>query len=121
MHVFSGLGAVVLVKAGQAGYGGYDEGGIADGGQRDEVDAMSEDGKYFGCDPQAEACFADATCAGECQKPDIGTLQEDGEVLYFLLAPNEWGELYREVMLHGWGPLGMCGLCLPSDSVRFWR
>src|SRR6266849_200697 len=80
---------LLVFQAERVGDGMHDECGIADGGQWYEPDPIGEAVEQLGRDLQAQACFADASHAGESHKTDVRMLKQSTYRHYLLLAPNE--------------------------------
>src|SRR5207248_2287859 len=83
------------------GDGGDDQGGVAEGGERNEVDAIGKVSEQVGGDLQGQAGFAAAAGAGEGEEADLGATQEGTDSRYLMLAPKEGRELCGQVMSRG--------------------
>src|SRR5258708_28899539 len=80
------------------GNGRNDQLGIADGGERDETDAIGEVVKEIGRYVQGQAGFADAARAREGEQAHLWTPQQVTGSSSLLLAPDQWGELGGQVI-----------------------
>jgi hypothetical protein len=68
---------------------GNNQGGIAQGSQGDETDAIGEVIAQFGSDAERHPGFANATCARERHQARLWPSQERTGRCHFPFAPNE--------------------------------
>jgi len=80
------------------GHGRKHQGGIADGGKRDEANTIGEVIEQLSHHRESQACFAHTACPGEGQQADLRAAQEGTGRHYLLLAPNQRGEWHGQVM-----------------------
>src|SRR5436305_9064768 len=80
------------------GDGGHDQGGVADGGERNEGDAIGKISEQLSGDLQGQTSLADASGAGEREQADLGTTQEGTGSYHFPLTSNEGSELCGHVV-----------------------
>ena len=80
------------------GDGGHDQGGVADGGERNEVDAIGKISEQHSGDLEGETSFAHATGASKREQANFGAAQEVLHGCDFLLSSEEWSKLDRQVV-----------------------
>ena len=70
----------------------YDQGGITDGSEGDQVHAIREVGHQVPSDFERETCFAYASRAGEGEQAHIWAQEQRVDRLYLLLTTNQRSE-----------------------------
>src|SRR5258708_33805401 len=99
--------------------GGKDQGGILDGGKRDEAEYIREVAPHLGRDVERQARLAHTPGAGECEEAPFWAREQGTGRSDLPLPPNERGEWQREgggtsgcatggFSVFGRGPGGTC-------------
>src|SRR6266571_6388236 len=88
--------------------------GVAEGSQRDEVDAIGEVVEELARTCERQACFAHTACAGEGHQAHLRAAQESTQGCYLVLAPNQRREGGGQIAC--WGSPSWFGRSLPAGK-----